>query len=138
MIDGQGLTQVFYGSNVTVTISSIVFTNGYSLISGGAFDLNDSFVNLFNCSFLNNSAATDGAAIMIKNTTFYMTGTKSSFINNTGNSPALVAYSSDLDVYDVLFEGNKMTKYVRIVLILSLFINSILTFMLFCFDTFIW
>jgi hypothetical protein len=129
MIDGQGLSRIFYGSNVAVTFRNIIFSNGYSSISGGALYLSKSFVNLFNCSFMNNSAAS-GGAIMIKKSTFYMTGTESSFINNTGNRPGLVGYSSDFYLYDTIFKGNKMTKYVRIKLIHLLFINCIVIFML--------
>lgn len=51
---------------------------------------------------------------------FHLPGTQSSFINNTGNKSPLVAHSSELNLYNTLFEGNSMTKYVSCVLILLL------------------
>jgi predicted outer membrane repeat protein len=122
MIDGQGLSRMFYGLNVNVTFYKIIFANGYSSVSGGVIDIRrGSTVNLFNCTFVNNSATT-GGAIMIKDTSFYMSGTQSSFINNTGYIPPLVGYSSNLTLYDTLFEGNSVTEYVSFVLKLLLLI----------------
>lgn len=112
MLDGKRLSSFFYGFNVDVTFHGMIFANGNDSGSGGAlFIASDSLLNLVNCSFVNNSAAFAGA-IDISTTTLHMSGSQSSFINNTGNAPALAGFISDLNLHDTLFEENIITEYV--------------------------
>jgi predicted outer membrane repeat protein len=107
----------FYGSNANITFVNIIFANGNSSGSGGALHIeNQSYINLFNCSFVNNSAETGGGAINAKYSALNIAGSRSSFINNTGILPALYAIGTQLNLYDTFFQGNTITKYVRSVL----------------------
>jgi hypothetical protein len=111
-LDGQGLSRIFYGTNTTVTFRNIVFVNGYSSTSGGAFMItNGSTVNAWNCSFVNNSAS-HGSAISVDKTELIIDGTKTSFINNTGDTPPLFLNASYLELTDALFKWNNATQYV--------------------------
>lgn len=75
------------GDAVTVSISGLVFSNGYAFnLQGGAIDSNNNTLTLTNCVFTNNRATFDGGAV--RNNGGNMTVTNCTFANNISDEPS--------------------------------------------------
>jgi Hint module len=111
ILDGLGRSRLFYGSNTNITFLNFVFMNGYHPYDGGSIKLEgNSIVTAINCSFYNNSAQY-GSAIRVQNSQLKLSGSETSFVNNTGRSPPLEVLSSRMNISQAIFAGNQVTDY---------------------------
>jgi hypothetical protein len=119
LIDGQGMSRLFYGTNTTVTFRNIIFANGNAASrSGGALSIEgNSVVNIVNCALINNSAISAGA-VSFNRSIVTISGQHASFIKNSGSRPPFEAFESRLILRDILFLDNAMTLYVSSVILL--------------------
>ena len=76
-IDGSNQARIFDIIGNNITISNLIFINGYSNANGGAI-LSNGNLNLINCVFENNTAKNGGAA-------YFKNGIENSLINSTFN-----------------------------------------------------
>jgi Hint module len=117
ILDGSGITRLFYGSNTNITFLNFIFANGFHPDNGGAIKVeNNSIVTMINCSFVNNSASS-GSAVQVNNSQLIVRGIETSVINNTGISPPLVVLSSQMFISHAIFTGNQVSKYLADVLL---------------------
>jgi Hint module len=119
ILDGLSTTRLFYGSFTNITFLNFIFTNGYHPTDGGAmkFD-NNSMVTMINCSFANNTAPS-GSAVYINNSNIFVLGKETSIVNNTGMIPPFAIFSSQMNISQASFAGNKVSEYRAAILLLD-------------------
>lgn len=109
VLDGGGVSRLFRSASKKVTLSSLVFKNGFSNQSGGAVSLTYGGV-VENCQFINNHTNTNGGALFSKSDsypikpTFFIT--KSTFKNNSAAINGGAVYSNNFEVTSSTFESN--------------------------------
>jgi hypothetical protein len=81
ILDGQGVSRMFYGTRAKVAFTGFDFVNGLAEF-GGALDISRSNVTLIDCNFLRNKADYGGAIFMM-DSTLTLKG-RSKFYNNAG------------------------------------------------------
>jgi hypothetical protein len=79
-------------------------------LGGALLFENNSIVTTINCSFVNNSAHS-GSAIYKNNSKLFVSGLKTSIVNNTGIAPPVQVTSSQINVSHATFAGNLFSKY---------------------------
>jgi hypothetical protein len=119
IVDGSGITRLFYGSNTNIAFVNFIFANGFHPIEGGAIKLeNNSIASMINCSFVNNSAPS-GSAVQVNYSQLIVHGIEASFVNNTGIGPPLEVLSSRLNISHTIFAGNQISEYLADILLFS-------------------
>jgi hypothetical protein len=89
IIDGQGVSRMFYGSSCNFTVQNFIFTNGFHRDEGGSIKAdNNSIISIVNCSFVNNTAPY-GSAVIVNQSSLMIDGLETSFVNNTGVGPPI-------------------------------------------------
>lgn len=79
ILDGKSQSRIFNVQTASVTLTDIIFMNGYSSTHGGAIYMDNGNIN--NCTFINNKAKYSGGAIC--GVTGFINVTSSTFISNT-------------------------------------------------------
>jgi Hint module len=123
IVDGLGITRLFYGSNTNVTFLNFIFANGFHPHNGGGIKLeNNSIATIINCSFVNNSAPS-GSAVQVNNSQLIVSGIKTSVVNNNGIGPPLELVSSHMNITQAIFAGNQVSEYLADILLFDSIIN---------------
>lgn len=102
-LDTTTFTNVVFMNNMAQDVSVLFFFVAIKLE-------NSSIITLSNCSFWNNSAFM-GSAISINNTKLIVDGVEASFVNNTGSGPPINSMSSEINITQASFAGNKVSQY---------------------------
>jgi hypothetical protein len=98
VIDGLGKYRMFYGSGYNLTVQNFIFINGFHRSTGGSiWAIQNSFITVVNCSFVNNTAI-HGSAVVVKNSSLTIEGLETSIVNNTGIGPPIQVLSSQLNM----------------------------------------
>ena len=110
-IDADGKVSIFdIKNNSHVVLKNIIFTNGYG-VNGSAVDVHPgSYVEIINCSFINNNASNYGGAIYIQADSSNKISkiTSSIFIDNHAlNGGAVYVHSDKATIEGSTFTGNK-------------------------------
>ncbi len=110
-IDADGKVSIFdIKNNSHVVLKNIIFTNGYG-VNGSAVDVHQgSYVEIINCSFINNNASNYGGAIYIQADSSNKISkiTSSIFIDNHAlNGGAVYVHSDKATIEGSTFTGNK-------------------------------
>ena len=110
-IDADGKVSIFdIKNNSHVILKNIIFTNGYG-VNGSAVDVHPgSYVEIINCSFINNNASNYGGAIYIQADSSNKISkiTSSIFIDNHAlNGGAVYVHSDKATIEGSTFTGNK-------------------------------
>ena len=104
-IDGSNQARIFDIAGNNITISNLIFINGYSNANGGAI-LSNGNLNLINCIFENNSANDGGAistdSVNMKNNTFNA---------NTAKFGASVTFLDNAKIEDSKFLNSRNYTY---------------------------
>jgi Hint module len=123
IIDGMGISRMFYGSYTNITFQNFVFANGYHTNDGGSMKMeNNSIVTLVNCSFVNNTAPF-GSALVVSDSVLIVEGVVTSIVNNTGTGPPIQVLSSHLNLSNAMFVNNKASEYVATIFMFNSTIN---------------
>ena len=109
-IDGMGLSNIFYlnDDSKTLILKNIIFANA-TATNGAAVFFNGKKIEVENCTFINNTASSQGDAIYIVDATNGDNKiTKSTFINNTGSNSVVYINlgSNDINVSNSIFMNN--------------------------------
>jgi hypothetical protein len=118
IIDGQGVSRMFYGSRCNLTFQNFILTNGFHRYEGGSIkEENNSLVSIVNCSFVNNTAPY-GSAIIVNQSSLMINGVETSFVNNTGVGPPIQGFSSLVNISNAVFSDNNVsTKFSSAILL---------------------
>ena len=111
-IDAKGKSRIFNLAADDILLKNIKLVNGKS-DSGAAVYTSSNYVNVDNCTFINNTASGDGGAIYINS---YYSGsiTNSKFINNSANEDGAAiftyAYYASADINRCIFINNTASE----------------------------
>jgi hypothetical protein len=121
ILDAEGLTRIFHGSNTTVEFRNLKFANGYHPNSGGALQLEGgSKATMTNCTFVNNTAPA-GSTLSVHDTELILNGgggknNRTALITSKGNGAPIEMFSSKASLKNVYFAANKLSQYVSYII----------------------
>ena len=115
-IDAKGSSNIFYFDDDTNTknliLKNIVFANATGT-NGAAVYFKGNKIEIINCTFINNSAQSQGDAVYVANANGENKINESLFINNTGSNSVvyvnLDSTEANLNLSDSIFIGNDAT-----------------------------
>jgi hypothetical protein len=115
ILDGSGLSRIFYGSNVNISFDKINFSNGSAAADdndgrGGALMISDSTVHLQQCAFFRNKAV-DGGAISIRNSDFFIEESRTASLGTVFVANEAMTSGGALDMQDLLVSDIKNTVF---------------------------
>ncbi|MDR2966612.1 MAG: Ig-like domain repeat protein [Methanobacteriaceae archaeon] len=112
IIDAEGLNNIFsIGANLNITFINITFINGYSTGHGAAIynPYNNGFLNITNCSFVNNHGNHGGAIITLGNTFIQGSTFMNNFANNSG--AAIHIFDASFIIDNCTFKNNHANNH---------------------------